>query len=71
MIRRVWVTEQTVEGLTDEERADALAAGTAMILHGIPVNLADQIPVGTTGVIDVVDPDPIVPGEYIDIIEPE
>ena len=69
MIRRVWVTDQTVEGLTDTERAEAAAAGTAMILHGVPEKLANQIPEGTLGAFDVTDPDPIIPGEYIDIIE--
>lgn len=71
MIRRVWVTDQTVEGLTDAERSAAADAGTAMILHGIPPNLTDQIPPGHLGAIDVIDPDPIPPGEYVDILPPE
>jgi len=55
---RIWITDEawpTSQAVLDA----ATAAGAAVVHHGIPVTLADQVPAGTLGAFDL--PDPVVP----------
>lgn len=56
--RKVWITADPYGGLTDGEAAAASAAGAGEILHGIPPVLADLIPAGTVGLVEMAEPEP-------------
>ena len=59
--RKVWITADPYGGLTDGEAAAASAAGAGEILHGIPPVLADVIPAGTVGLVEMAEPDLPIP----------
>jgi hypothetical protein len=57
---RIWITDEawpTSQAVLDA----ATAAGAAVVHHGIPASLVDQVPAGTLGAFDL--PEPVVP-EY-------
>lgn len=52
---RFWVVD-TPPPASAEVKQEAIANLCGVILHGIPENLADQIPEGTLGAYEVVEP---------------
>ncbi len=53
-MRTVWITDEPMPASIQTIEA-ALAAGAGEILHGIPPGLADLIPAGATGLVDLDD----------------
>lgn len=68
--RKVWITADPYGGLTDGEAAAASAAGAGEILHGIPPVLADVIPAGTVGLVEMAEPDLPIPEPVTEPTDP-
>lgn len=58
MIRRLWITDDPHDQITDDTIAAAVEAGATEILSGIPPALADVIDSATRGYVELTIPDP-------------
>lgn len=65
MIRRLWITDDPHDQITDDTIAAAVEAGATEILSGIPPALADVIDSATRGYVELTIPDPEPPSDEV------